>query len=279
MRGLRAEPSPRGCRPPPHVTRSSAPRSPVALERRYPRHLVSAERELQRDERAFGGCARQRPYVVALAVGRARTAPTSSLVRHGRRRSGGGRGRADAEGPGAGCSRSAAHGPAAATSRASCTWRLPRRSRRWAARSARAGAEERIALLALEALQAPGTEESRHRARVAWRRGSTATTGGPADAQLQRQPSSLVGRLTRDPELRSTCPRGRACASLRIACNSSRETPTASTSERPNYFDVSVFGPRRRTSSTTCARAAAWRSTGGWSGASGRPPSSRNARR
>jgi len=27
----------------------------VALERRYPRHLVSAERELQRDERAFGG--------------------------------------------------------------------------------------------------------------------------------------------------------------------------------------------------------------------------------
>jgi single-strand DNA-binding protein len=51
----------------------------------------------------------------------------------------------------------------------------------------------------------------------------------------------LVGRLTRDPELRSL-PSGRAVTSLRIACNSSRRDAEGNTSERPNYFDVSAFG-------------------------------------
>jgi single-strand DNA-binding protein len=51
----------------------------------------------------------------------------------------------------------------------------------------------------------------------------------------------LVGRLTRDPELRSL-PSGASVASLRIACNGSRKDADGSYSERPNYFDVSVFG-------------------------------------
>jgi single-strand DNA-binding protein len=50
----------------------------------------------------------------------------------------------------------------------------------------------------------------------------------------------LVGRLTRDVELRSL-PSGRSVASLRIACNSSRKDGDQ-TMERPNYFDVTVYG-------------------------------------
>ncbi|HEY4823750.1 MAG TPA: single-stranded DNA-binding protein [Solirubrobacteraceae bacterium] len=50
----------------------------------------------------------------------------------------------------------------------------------------------------------------------------------------------MVGRLTRDAELRSL-PSGRSVASLRIACNSSRKDGDQTT-ERPNYFDVTVYG-------------------------------------
>lgn len=51
----------------------------------------------------------------------------------------------------------------------------------------------------------------------------------------------LVGRLTRDPELRAL-PSGKSVCSLRIACNSSRKDPDGEFAERPNYFDVSVYG-------------------------------------
>jgi single-strand DNA-binding protein len=51
----------------------------------------------------------------------------------------------------------------------------------------------------------------------------------------------LVGRLTRDPELRSL-PSGRSVCSLRIACNGSRRDDDGQAVERPNYFDVSTFG-------------------------------------
>jgi len=51
----------------------------------------------------------------------------------------------------------------------------------------------------------------------------------------------LVGRLTRDPEMRSL-PSGASACSLRLACNSSRKEPDGSYSERPNYFDVNVYG-------------------------------------
>jgi single-strand DNA-binding protein len=51
----------------------------------------------------------------------------------------------------------------------------------------------------------------------------------------------LVGRLTRDPELRAL-PSGNSVCALRIACNSSHKEADGEYSERPNFFDVSVFG-------------------------------------
>ncbi len=52
---------------------------------------------------------------------------------------------------------------------------------------------------------------------------------------------TLIGRLTRDPELRST-PSGVSVCGVRLACNSSRKDADGTYVERPNYFDVSVFG-------------------------------------
>jgi single-strand DNA-binding protein len=52
----------------------------------------------------------------------------------------------------------------------------------------------------------------------------------------------IVGRLTRDPELRAL-PSGTSVCGLRIACNSSHRDPdSGERSERPHYFDVSVYG-------------------------------------
>jgi single-strand DNA-binding protein len=51
----------------------------------------------------------------------------------------------------------------------------------------------------------------------------------------------LVGRLTRDPELRPL-PSGLKVCSLRIACNSARRDTDGEFHDKPNYFDVSVFG-------------------------------------
>jgi single-strand DNA-binding protein len=50
----------------------------------------------------------------------------------------------------------------------------------------------------------------------------------------------LVGRLTRDPELRAL-PSGTSVSSLRVACNSSRRDAEGEYQERPNFFDVSVY--------------------------------------
>ena len=52
----------------------------------------------------------------------------------------------------------------------------------------------------------------------------------------------LVGNLTRDPELRHT-PSGTAVCSLRLAVNTRRKDPaTGEWGEKPNYFDVTVWG-------------------------------------
>lgn len=51
----------------------------------------------------------------------------------------------------------------------------------------------------------------------------------------------VVGNLTRDPELRHT-PSGTAVCSLRIAVNSRRKDQTGQWIDKPNYFNVSVFG-------------------------------------
>ena len=52
----------------------------------------------------------------------------------------------------------------------------------------------------------------------------------------------LVGNLTRDPELRHT-PSGTAVCSLRLAVNSRRkDASTGEWGEKPNYFDITVWG-------------------------------------
>jgi single-strand DNA-binding protein len=60
----------------------------------------------------------------------------------------------------------------------------------------------------------------------------------------------LVGNLTRDPELR-TATSGTSVCRLRIACDTRwRNRETGELDERPNFFDVTVFG----TSGEACAR-------------------------
>ena len=52
----------------------------------------------------------------------------------------------------------------------------------------------------------------------------------------------LVGNLTRDPELRHT-PSGTAICKLRVAVNSrQKDAATGEWGEKPNYFDVTVWG-------------------------------------
>jgi single-strand DNA-binding protein len=52
----------------------------------------------------------------------------------------------------------------------------------------------------------------------------------------------ITGNLTRDPELRST-PGGTTVCSLRVAVNSRRKDgQTGQWVDKPNYFDVTVFG-------------------------------------
>jgi single-strand DNA-binding protein len=51
----------------------------------------------------------------------------------------------------------------------------------------------------------------------------------------------LTGNLTRDPELRSTGS-GLSVCGMRIACNTRRKDQSGNWVEKPNYFDVTVFG-------------------------------------
>jgi single-strand DNA-binding protein len=51
----------------------------------------------------------------------------------------------------------------------------------------------------------------------------------------------LVGNLTRDPELRHT-PSGTAVCSLRLAVNTRRKDDSGQWTDKPNYFDITVWG-------------------------------------
>ena len=51
----------------------------------------------------------------------------------------------------------------------------------------------------------------------------------------------VTGNLTSDPELRET-PGGTPVCKLRIAVNTSRKTAEGNWEEKPNYFDVTVWG-------------------------------------
>jgi single-strand DNA-binding protein len=60
---------------------------------------------------------------------------------------------------------------------------------------------------------------------------------------------TLVGNLTRDPELRQT-PNGSSVCQLGVAVNSSYKDASGQWVEKPNYFDVVVWGPQGE----NCAR-------------------------
>jgi single-strand DNA-binding protein len=59
----------------------------------------------------------------------------------------------------------------------------------------------------------------------------------------------LTGNLTRDPELRSL-PSGTSVCSMRIATNSRRRDPSGEWVDKPNYFNVTVWGAQGE----NCAR-------------------------
>ena len=52
---------------------------------------------------------------------------------------------------------------------------------------------------------------------------------------------SLTANLTRDPELRTTGG-GTSVCNLRVACNTRRKDGQGNWIDKPNYFDITVFG-------------------------------------
>ena len=59
----------------------------------------------------------------------------------------------------------------------------------------------------------------------------------------------LVGNLTRDPELRHT-PSGTPVCKLRIAVNTRRKDSDGQWGDKPNYFDVTVWGNQGESAAT-----------------------------
>lgn len=64
---------------------------------------------------------------------------------------------------------------------------------------------------------------------------------------------TVIGRLTRDPELRHTGG-GDAICSMRIAVSSRKRDENGEWSDTPNFFDVTVFGKRGETASEWLAK-------------------------
>lgn len=63
----------------------------------------------------------------------------------------------------------------------------------------------------------------------------------------------LVGRLTRDPELRPLPSGGNVC-SLRVACNGRRKRPDGEYEDKPGFFSVSTFGTQGEVVNSHMAR-------------------------
>jgi single-strand DNA-binding protein len=64
----------------------------------------------------------------------------------------------------------------------------------------------------------------------------------------------ITGNLTRDPELRAL-PSGTSVCELRIACNTRRKNgSTGEWEDRPNYFNVKVWGPQGESCSRFLAK-------------------------
>ena len=64
---------------------------------------------------------------------------------------------------------------------------------------------------------------------------------------------TLVGRLTRDPELRHTQGGDPVC-SIRLAVSSRARDESGDWGDRSNYFDITVFGRQAETASTYLAK-------------------------
>jgi single-strand DNA-binding protein len=64
---------------------------------------------------------------------------------------------------------------------------------------------------------------------------------------------TLVGRLTRDPELRHSGAGDPIC-SIRLAVSSRARDESGNWGDRSNYFDVTVFGRQAETASTYLAK-------------------------
>ena len=64
---------------------------------------------------------------------------------------------------------------------------------------------------------------------------------------------TLVGRLTRDPELRHL-PSGQPVLQLGIAVNGRQKDERGNWTDKPNFFDVKVFGNQAETLATHLAK-------------------------
>ena len=88
---------------------------------------------------------------------------------------------------------------------------------------------------------------------------------------------TLVGRLTRDPDLRTTAG-GQEVANLRLAVTSRGRDESGNWTDKSNYFDVTIFGKQAETAGQYLSRAAGSVSTGACRGVSGRPRTGRSDR-
>lgn len=64
---------------------------------------------------------------------------------------------------------------------------------------------------------------------------------------------TLIGRLTKDPELRHTAS-GDAVCSLRLAVNARARDESGQWGDKPNFFDVVIFGRQAENASTYLAK-------------------------
>lgn len=64
---------------------------------------------------------------------------------------------------------------------------------------------------------------------------------------------TITGNLTRDPELRST-PSGTSVCKLRVAVNTRRRDQGGEWIDKPNYFDVTVWGSQGENCATYLQR-------------------------
>jgi len=67
---------------------------------------------------------------------------------------------------------------------------------------------------------------------------------------------TIVGRLTRDPEL-AHLPSGTAVLKLGVAVNGRQKDESGNWTDKPNFFDVKVFGNQADALNIICPRAAA----------------------